>query len=79
MTGPEIAAEVMKALRTRWMSPYQLAREVGIEIPTAAKWAKGLADYGLLQSRRNPKFAHLTGDQWLHALEYMVAPAWRGA
>ena len=73
MTGPEIAAEVMKALRTRWMSPYQLAREIGIENVTALKWTRGLAENGLLVSRQNVKFKSES------TREFMVAPAWRGA
>lgn len=73
MKAPEIAAEVMKALRTRWMSPYQLAREIGIEGETALKWTRGLAENGLLVSRRNVKFKAET------TREFMVAPAWRGA
>ena len=74
MKAPEMAAEVMKALRTRWMSPYQLAREIGIEGETALKWTRGLAENGLLVSRTNRRFTDRAS-----ALEYTVAPAWRSA
>lgn len=79
MTGPEIAAEVMKALRTRWLSPYQIAKEMEIDATTASKWAQGLAENGLLVSRPNPRFTHLTGSKLAASMEYTLAPAWRSA
>jgi DNA-binding IclR family transcriptional regulator len=72
MTGPEMAAELLKTLRTRWMSPYQIAKEMEIDATTASKWAQGLAEHGLLASRPNQRFSHGAA-----ALEYTVAPAWR--
>lgn len=79
MKGPDMAAELLKTLRTRWLSPYQIAREMGIEPCTALKWARGLAEQGLLVSRPNPRFTHLTGSKLAASMEYTVAPAWRAA
>ena len=70
MNGPEIAAELLKTLRTRWLSPYQIAKELGVRGETAVKWVRAFAEQGLLVSRENKRFSDRAS-----ALEYTVAPA----
>ncbi len=72
MKAPEMAAELLKTLRTRWLSPYQIAREIEVDATAASKWTRGLAEHGLLVSRPNRRFTNRAS-----ALEYTVAPAWR--
>lgn len=51
LTSPEMAAELMKLLRGRWMTGYATAQEMGLHWQRCNRWVETLHANGLLINR----------------------------
>lgn len=66
------AADILKALRGRWLTPHELAEELGMSTVTTYHWLKDFAACGLAAARPRPNY----GRAGRTPKEYSLAPEW---
>lgn len=71
----ETAAEIMIACRGEWITAAAAEERTDIVEHACLAWMRGLAERGVLLSRRQTKRA---GQRGVAPLEFTVAPAWKG-
>ena len=67
----EMAAELLKTLRTRWMCKQDIADWAGWDHGTASRWVNRWVEHGLLEQRREI-------GKHRRVKVYRLAPAWVG-
>lgn len=73
--GPDMAAELLKLLRGRWLTRHGIKRELNMSEVTVRRWVLAMHDNGLLIDRpAEVKRGPVATD----VREYTVAPAWMG-
>jgi len=75
MSNPATVCDLLKLLRTEWLSVGGLAEHMGMDVATASRWMREMADQGLLLKKTGERTTR-TGKP---PTVYTLAPAWGGA